>query len=129
MYAQHDALRELARRYREELAREAPDLVALADCRWRLLRLVTGHLAYEDAHLRPLLARTPQAVVHARMANELGQLFARFQNHVREWTAPQMAADWIGFRAQAGALLDALAMRMDHEERELYAPFLMAKSA
>jgi hypothetical protein len=131
MCAQHDELRALAADYAEQLARPAPDLVALAGCRWKLIRLVTVHLAYEDKHLYAILAGTdaPAVAIVDRMATELGHLYASFQNHVREWTSAAIAIDWHGYRRETEALLDALCSRMDREEKDLYPLIAIAKAA
>ena len=131
MCAQHDELRGLVARYRLELAKPAPDLAALSDCRWRLLRLVMTHLAYEEAHLFPALARRGSALDAAGRAlkSEVSALFGQFQDHVREWTALRIEADWRGFCRHATMLLDVLGTRMAREELELYTPLLVAKAA
>ena len=131
MCAQHDELRALVARYRAELARPAPDLAALSDCRWKLLRLVMAHLAYEDAHLFPALARHGAGLDAAGRTRkgEVSALFARFQDHVREWTAIRIESDWRAFGEHASTLLNALVARMEREERELYTPLLVAKAA
>jgi len=131
MCSQHDELRALVVRYRSELAKPAPDLAALSDCRWKLLRLVMAHLAYEEAHLFPALARSGPALEAAGRAleSDVSALFARFQEHVREWTAVRIEADWRAFGEHASMLLNALIVRMDREEQDLYAPLLVAKAA
>ena len=131
MVAQHDELRTLVARYRTELARPAPDLAALSDCRWTLLRLVMAHLAFEEAHLFPAVMRRGAAVEAAgrAMKGEVSALFARFQDHVREWTAIRIESDWRAFGEHASTLLNALVARMEREERELYTPLLVAKAA
>lgn len=127
MCAQHDELRALAHRYRIELGKRGPDLRNLSECRWRLLRLVTVHLAFEDAHLQSFLAeqRTSKAFDRA----DLDGLRDRFQNHVREWTSDRIVSEWPTFCRQASARLDELGVRMEREERDVYAPALLAKVA
>ncbi|NNM77400.1 hemerythrin domain-containing protein [Sphingomonas sp. ID1715] len=131
MCAQHQELRDVAQKYRHALAQARPEPQALADCRWRLMRLITGHIAYENAHLYPAL---PECGARAEalgkeMAAELGQLTAQLHAHVREWTAERIAADWSGYRAAAEALIVALTKRIDREEQELYPLLTFARAA
>jgi Hemerythrin HHE cation binding domain len=131
MCAQHDQLRDVANRYRLEIARPGPDPRSLADCRWKLMRLVTGHLAYEGLHLYPALYRSGgrDADAARQMATEIEQLSAELQNHVRDWTGTRIESDWPGYRLAAEALVDTLVRRLDREEKELYPLLLMAKAA
>ncbi len=107
------------------------DLAALAAFRWKLMRLVTGHLAFEDVHLYDALARGggEAAAVAQSMAAELGHLLGSFQDHVRDWTPAAITGDWVGYRTASHALIAALVDRMDREEKQLYPLVVMAKAA
>lgn len=131
MCAQHDQLRDVASLYRLELAKPGPDPRSLADCRWKLMRLVTGHLAYEGLHLYPALyaAGGRNADIARQMATEIEQLSGALQNHVREWTVTRIDSDWPGYRRAAGALIDTLVLRIDREEKDIYPLLLVAKAA
>src|SRR5690348_14969385 len=115
MRRQHEELRALAVTYEQELDRPEPDLSALSKCRWTLARLVTGHLAYENAHLYPALAGCGGAVSEAaeRMSAEIVELGGRLHNHVREWTPGAIADDWAGYRRSSKDLISLLRLRME----------------
>ena len=119
MCAQHEQLRDVANLYRQELARAGPNPRSLADCRWKLMRLVTGHLAYEGLHLYPALYRSggKDADTARQMAVEIEQLSGALQSHVREWTVTRIENDWPGYRRAAESLIDTLVHRMDREEK------------
>jgi hypothetical protein len=131
MRRQHDELRGLAITYEQELDRPSPDLSALSKCRWTLARLVSGHLAYEGAHLYPALASRDGTMVEIgrKMATEIAELGMRLQNHVREWTPGAIADDWAGYRRSSKELIAVLRARMDAEESELYPLLTVAKAA
>ena len=131
MCAQHDGLRELADAYRRELGKDGPDLGALASIRWKLMREVAVHIAFEDKHLYGALAQCGERIAELgrSMASELGHLHASLQDHVREWTSARIAEDWPGYRAAVGAFVTVLTTRMDREEQELYPLVLVAKAA
>ena len=131
MCAQHEQLRDVANLYRMELTKPGPDPRSLADCRWKLMRLVTGHLAYEGLHLYPALCRSVgrEADIARQMALEIEQLSGALQDHVREWTVIRIESDWTSYREAAEALIETLVRRMDREEKELYPLLLVAKAA
>ena len=131
MRRQHDELRALGTKYEQELDRPSPDLSALSKCRWTLARLVSGHLAYEGAHLYPALASRagPAGEIGRKMAAEIAELGGRLQNHVREWTPGAIADDWAGYRRSSKELISILRTRMDAEESELYPLAAIAKAA
>jgi hypothetical protein len=131
MCAQHDQLRDVANLYRLELAKPGPDPRSLADCRWKLMRLVTGHLAYEGLHLYPALLKSggKDADTARQMATEIEQLSGALQTHVREWTVTRIESDWPGYRRAAETLIETLLRRLDREEKHLYPLLLVAKAA
>ena len=101
MLQHHAELRALARQYEQELAKPAPDVSALAKCRWTLARLISAHLAYEGAYLYPSLeARGGRAADIARtLAAEMTGLGKRLDDHVRKWTSESIVSDWAASRA------------------------------
>lgn len=123
---QHDHIELLAlsAELRAELATDTPvESASLWRSRWRLTRLVTQHLAIEDAQVYRKLVRDarPAAVALSRRhESELSQLLAAFNTHVTRWPAEAVREDWPGFRSATFALLDALEARIACEENELY---------
>ena len=128
---QHDELRALASAYERELDKAQPDTTALSKCRWTLARLISSHLAYENAHLYPALARSGGQAMETgrRMADEMSQLGGRLQAHVREWTVGAIADDWAGYCRSSKALIAVLRARMEAEEAELFPLSVVAKAA
>ena len=128
---QHAELRALASQYERELAKAAPDLPALAKCRWTLARLISAHLAYEGLHLYPALAAGGghAAEMGRVFAAEMAGLGAQLDDHVRKWTSDAILSDWVGFARSSKALMAALKARMDREEREAYPLARIAKAA
>lgn len=131
MLRQHAELRALAKDYERELARPAPDLQALAKCRWTLARLVSAHLAYEGLHLYPVLASqgNQAANIGRAFAGEIADLGAQLSEHVRKWTSDLIVSDWAGFSRSSTALMMDLKTRMDREEAEVYPLMQAAKAA
>lgn len=104
-------------------AGELNDPIGLSQCRWRLARTVTQHLAVEDVHVYRKLASDPRpaaVAISARYERELGQLLGAFNAHIAEWPADAVRRDWLGYRAAITELLDALEARIQCEEHELY---------
>ena len=131
MCRQHDELRALGAAYERELGKPAPDLAALAKCRWTLARLVSAHLAYEGAHLYPALERAGGRAsdLGRTMSAEMATLGAELGDHVRKWTSDSITTDWGHFTRTSKTLIDALKARMDREEREVYPVLSIAKAA
>ena len=128
---EHVALARVADELGRLIAGDAPsDPAALAACRWKLARLVTQHLANEDRQIYSRLydptSRLGSSV--KRLADELGGLYASFQQHITRWTGEAVRADWHGYRGETRALIRALHDRIDREERELY-PLVEAAEA
>lgn len=125
----HVDLLEVAREIRSRIAHDTLiDSVGLAQCRWRLARTVTQHLAMEDVHLYARLANDPRpeaVAISARFERELKPLLGAFNAHIVEWTADAVRKDWDGYRVNMAGLLDALEARIECEEAELY-PLLAA---
>jgi hypothetical protein len=124
--AEHSALAELRQQLLDLVNRETPAGAEISAVRWRFSRLLLAHLAKEDSHLYPLLKadpNAPAAALAARYEREMGDLSGRWHEFIMGWTAQRIAADWIGFRAAALPILDALATRIQCEERDLYPRF------
>lgn len=120
----HVELSGISRALRAILA--APQLgdpAGLARLRLRLTRIITRHLAIEDAHVYVPLALDPrpaaQAIAH-RFQTELRFLHSDFEAHLLRWTADALDQDWPGYRRSATQLLDALDARIRCEEEEVY---------
>ena len=52
--------------------------------------------------------------------NEMGHLASDFAAYDARWTIAAVEADWPGFCAETTGILDAMAMRMEREDRDLY---------
>jgi hypothetical protein len=128
---QHAELRALAIQYELELAKPAPDLPALAKCRWTLARLISAHLAYEDAYLYPTLERFGgrASELGRSISREMGDLGTQLGDHVRKWTSDMILSDWTAFTRSSKALMAMLKARMDREENEAYPLIMAAKAA
>lgn len=131
MRRQHEELLALGTQYERELAKDAPDLAALAKCRWTLARLVSAHLAYEAAHLYPSLERAGgrSSEVGRAMSAEMAEIGAQLGDHVRKWTSDAIVRDWATFASTSKALMAALRARIEREDRDLYPLAEMAKAA
>lgn len=125
---QHDELRALAAVYEAELSKPAPDLAALATCRWTLARLVASHLAYERLHLYGALAGRGDDI-GMKLGERLDALGERLSAHVRDWTPAMIADDWRSYAAASRALIQILRGHMEQEEKALYPRLLLAKAA
>ena len=120
---EHVELRRIADELDRLMAGADPcDLTALARCRWRLVRLVTQHLALED---RQIYSRAPDPAsplgsIAARLKGEIGDLYDSFRGHITAWPSEAIVADWETYRTETRRLLATLHARIDREERELY---------
>lgn len=128
----HRILRGITGELRNWIGEErCSDPAGLAQCRWKLARMVTAHLALEDAHVYGPLANDhrPEAVaILRRFRQDLGLLLGQFSAHIGTWSAEAVMADWQGYCREAGALLAALDRRIDCEDDELY-PLLIRDRA
>jgi hypothetical protein len=120
---QHDVIRTIAAELRGLLAAATPDMNALTDCRWRMVRTLLQHLALEERWLyRPLERDTRSDVVTiaATTRQELDGAFAQLQVHIDGWPAKRVEANWSEYVRATGPFIDLLLDRMEHEERELF---------
>jgi len=121
--AEHAALAELRQQLIDLVNSETPAGAEISAVRWRMSRLLLAHLAKEDAHLYPPLKADSNKSASALASfyqREMGDLGSRWQGFIMDWTSRRIAADWLGFRAAALPILEALASRIQCEERDLY---------
>ena len=122
---EHELLARLADELRTAVSGPAPaDPVALFHLRRHFSQKLTAHLHGEDWVLYPRLRASTDprvAAVAERLSREMAPLTTRYLSYARTWTSAAISADWAGFRAATIAMLDALADRMEREDRELYA--------
>jgi hemerythrin-like domain-containing protein len=82
-----------------------------------------AHLALEDRILYPALQRQGDDRVRttaARIQAEIGALAESFARYMAGWTDERITRDWRGFCTDSDRILDALARRIDREDRILY---------
>ena len=81
------------------------------------------HLKCEDWALYPRLKARGDAAL-SRMANEfvdeMGHIAAQFAAYDARWTPEVVAAYWPDFCTETIGILDALGMRIEREDNELY---------
>lgn len=124
MLADHARLRVCADRLEALVSSPAlPDMGTLAAARWDLGCTMMQHLAFEDRHLYAHLEQDPRDHVRRTAASfqqELTSSFGPYAEHAKQWTPERIAQAWDQYRAQAGALIQALRARITREEEELY---------
>ncbi len=119
---QHSRLRELAAAMLRlaETAPAAEHRTALA----KLAGSVKMHLKGEDDSLYPRLLSHKDSDVRdkaAALKTSMGALAATFGGFYERWIKPgAIDADTRGYLAEMRGVIDALAKRMDLEDRELY---------
>jgi hemerythrin-like domain-containing protein len=122
--AEHAALATLSRFLLALVA--GPDLpraTELASVRGMFRETLVRHLKCEDWALYPRLKASgdPQLAELAReFILEMGHIADEFIAYDARWPGERVAVDWTGFCAETEAVLDAIAMRIEREERELY---------
>ncbi len=120
----HARLKEVSTELLALVETDAPcDPATLADCRWRLARLLLQHLPVEDRHVyRPLEqdVRPEVALTAKRFRLELEASYARFQDHADRWTGDAIVSDWPGYRSTVRQLVQSLHARIEREEATLY---------
>lgn len=122
--AEHAALDTLSRFLLSLVAEPAPPRpTELASVRGMFRDTLVRHLKCEDWALYPRLKASGDPEL-ARLARdfifEMGHIADEFIAYDARWSAERVAADWPGFCAETEAVLDAIAMRIEREERELY---------
>ena len=81
------------------------------------------HLKCEDWALYPRMQSSGDAEVMriARIfVDEMGHIAGDFAAYDARWTPEAVEADWDGFRGETIGILDALGMRIEREEQQLY---------
>ncbi|QJR00774.1 hemerythrin domain-containing protein [Sphingobium yanoikuyae] len=119
---QHEEIALIAAHLRQAIA-DPDQPQAVSALRWQLARKLMAHLALEDRILYPALQRQGDDRVRttaARIQAEIGALAESFARYMAAWTDERITRDWRGFCADSGRILDALARRIDREERVLY---------
>lgn len=130
---EHRILRGITGELRSRISEDrCSDPAGLAQCRWKLARMVTAHLAQEDAHVYGPLAHDPRpeaVAISRRFRQELGLLLGQFSAHIGKWSAEAVIADWPGYCREAMALLEALDTRIECEDEELYPLLIRIRDA
>ncbi len=91
--------------------------------RTRFRTELIAHLKREDWVLYPsLLASGDQQLADTAQnyVDEMGHISEAFSDYSRRWLPDAIAADWPGYCAATGALLGALAARIEREDAGLY---------
>ena len=121
--AEHAELDTLARRMVQAVSSPDGPPDDFASIRWRLNHVLSVHLAKEDKHLYPALAKAASPVVQStakRFADEMGGLAAAHTAYVGKWPVTAIAADWHGFARDTRTVMGLLRQRITREDRELY---------
>jgi hemerythrin-like domain-containing protein len=122
--AEHSALVTLSGFLMDMVALPTPPRsTELASVRGMLRDTLTRHLKCEDWALYPKLQSRGDPGL-SRLAkefvDEMGHIAGDFIAYDTRWTPDTIAADWAGFCAETTGILDALAMRIEREEQDLY---------
>ena len=122
--AEHAAIETLARFLMAMVAASHPPRpTELAAVRGMLRDTLVRHLKCEDWALYPRLRSSGDAEV-TRVAtifvDEMGHIAGDFTAYDARWTPEAVEADWDGFRGETTGILDALGMRIEREEQQLY---------
>lgn len=122
--AEHAALDTLSRFLMTLVAEpEPPRPTELASVRGMFRDTLVRHLKCEDWALYPRLKASgdPELAQLAReFIHEMGHIAEEFTAYDARWSPERVASDWAGFCAETAAVLDAIAMRIEREEDELY---------
>ncbi len=122
--AEHATLVTLSRIIRTLVrAPRPPRPTELASARRLLRDTLVRHLKCEDWALYPRLNATgdPELMRMTREFElEMGDLAANFVAYDDKWTGELVVAAWAGFCIETESIFDALAIRIEREERELY---------
>jgi iron-sulfur cluster repair protein YtfE (RIC family) len=109
-------------------ARSAPPPMLLFELRQELSSTLIAHLKSEDWVLYPkLLASSERDIAAAArsFSDEMGGLAGAYMAYVDRWTATSIMVDWAGYCADSRRIIEALTIRIERENRELY-PMLEA---
>lgn len=100
-----------------------PRSAELASVRAMLRDTLTRHLKCEDWALYPRLQAkgdTGLSRLAKEFVDEMGHIASDFAAYDTRWTPAKIDADWPGFRAETAGILDALAIRIEREDQDLY---------
>lgn len=117
---EHRELRKLSEALAAAIA--ACDSNEVSALRWRLFRILLTHLAREETtvYARMIGQGGRARALATAYQDEMGGLGDDLRRHFAAWPIARVAADWIGFAADARRLLGALARRIDREDAHLY---------
>ncbi|MGH6652778.1 MAG: hemerythrin domain-containing protein [Sphingopyxis sp.] len=122
--AEHAALATLSHFLMDIVAAPRPPRpTELASVRGMFRDTLVRHLKCEDWVLYPRLKASGDAEL-TRLAREfvgeMGHLAEDFVAYDTRWTEARVAGDWPGFCRETEAVLDAIGMRIEREEADLY---------
>lgn len=122
--AEHTALATLSRFLMDIVAApQPPRPTELASVRGMLRDTLIRHLKCEDWALYPRLKASGDPELN-RLANEfveeMGHIAADFAAYDARWTAEEIEARWPEFCVETTGILDALGMRIERENHDLY---------
>lgn len=122
--AEHAAIVTLSRFMMDMVAAPTPPRpTELAAVRGMLRDTLVRHLKCEDWALYPRLRATGDLVLNQlakEFVDEMGHIAGDFAAYDTRWTPEIIDACWPDFCAETIGILDALAMRIEREDRDLY---------
>lgn len=122
--AEHAAIETLSRFLLALVAAPHPPRpTELAAVRGMLRDTLVRHLKCEDWALYPRMQSSGDAEVMriARIfVDEMGHIAGDFAAYDARWTPEAVEAGWDAFRGETIGILDALGMRIEREEQQLY---------
>lgn len=122
--AQHDELLRLAGVLQHYISQPAaPDTLELFKFRQSFAKVLIAHLAAEDWVLYPRLLKSTDPVIAdtaKAFVDEMGGLLAVFKDWSSRWAADSITRRWADFCTETNDLLNALAIRIDRENEQLY---------
>ena len=124
LQAEHAAIETLSHFLMAMIAASHPprptELVAV---RGMLRDTLVRHLKCEDWALYPRLRSSGDAEavrIATIFVDEMGHIAGDFAAYDARWTPEAVEADWEGFLGETAGILDALGMRIEREEQQLY---------
>jgi hypothetical protein len=124
LYEEHRELLVIIGRIETMIAQPVPpEAHMLAHMRWQLARLLTTHLASEDALVRLPLVDSRNLEIQAALDTydrDLQKLRADFAEHNFRWSPAAALADWGAYGQAAGRLIQRLRARIEWEEGVIY---------
>ena len=122
--AEHAALATLSRFLMDIVAAPLPPRATeLAALRGMFRDTLVRHLKCEDWVLYPRLKASGDDMLKrlaGEFVHEMGHLAEEFMAYDARWTPESIVGDWPGFRRETEAVLDAIGMRIEREEADLY---------